>query len=361
MLEPRVLGAYEIPTPELLQARLGISRAAADLYLASDVVDLHVESFSFFRALGYDPHKRHSPGLQRGLLVGQADIPRLLEAGIGGACWVITGHPLRPPDTREDAFGRLYRELATLLESADGKVALVDSSEAYRAARARGQHAAFVGVQGAHAFPPDPSVLDRLPGPLLRITLLHLSNTAWGSTSAPSPWRRQRGLSPLARDFIARMNELRIGVDLAHVHPEGFWAAVECADRAVPLLVTHTGVSGAHPHWRNLDDAQLRAIAERGGTVGIMYHAAFLGDPLWAGRLASVVRHIKHAIAVIGSEHVSLGSDWDGLICTPRDMPTCLELPRLAQALLDEGVLETDIQNVLGRSALRVIRELKGS
>src|SRR5690606_38272370 len=302
MLGSVVLDAYEAPTPERVQARLGISRAAAELYLASEVVDLHVESFSFYRALGYHPHRRHTPELHGALLVGQADLPRLLEAGIGGACWVITGHPLRPPETREDAFDRLYRELTELLSGADGQVALVDSTAEYRSARQRGQQAAFLGVQGAHAFPPDPSVLDRLPGPLLRITLLHLSNTAWGSTSAPSAWRRERGLSPLAHDFIAHMNERRIGVDLAHVHPDGFWAAVAASDKTVPLLVTHTGVAGAHPHWRNLDDAQLRAVAERGGTVGIMYHAAFLGDPLWAGRLASVVRHIVHAIKVIGSE-----------------------------------------------------------
>jgi membrane dipeptidase len=356
-----VLGAFDLPTSELYQARLGISRAAAELYLDSDVVDLHVESFSFFRAVGYHPHRRHGRGLNQALLFGQADIPRLLEAGVRGACWVITGHPLRPADTREDAFARLYGELTHLLTSADGKVSVVDSLAEYRYARAHGQHAAFVGVQGAHALPPDPAVLDRLPGPLLRITLLHLTDTAWGSTSAPNPWRKQAGLSPLGHQFIERMNECRIGVDLAHVHPQGFWAALAAGNPTIPVLVTHTGVQGAHPHWRNLDDAQLRAVAARGGTVGIMYHSVFLGDPLLAGRLASVVRHIRHAIEVIGSEHVSLGSDWDGAICTPRDMPTCLELPLLAQALLEAGLREEDIRNVLGLSALRVIRDIKGA
>jgi membrane dipeptidase len=355
-----VLGAFEPPTRELFESRLGISRAAAELYLDSDVVDLHLESFSFYRAIGYHPHRRHGLGLNRALVVGQADIPRLLEAGVSGACWVITGHPLRPPDTREDAFARLDADLRGLLTAADDRVAVVDSVAQYRQAQKRGQHAAFVGVQGAHALPPDPNVLGRLPGPLLRITLLHLTDTAWGSTSAPSPWRRERGLSPLAHDFIERMNELRIGVDLAHVHHEGFWAALGAADPTIPLFVTHTGVTGAHQHWRNLDDEQLRAIAERGGTVGIMYHSVFLGDPLFSGRLASVVRHVRHAVRVIGSEHVSLGSDWDGAICTPRDMPTCLELPRLVQALLDAGVGERDIRNVLGRSALRVIGDIKG-
>lgn len=355
------LGPYVLPTRQLLRERLGLSAAALDLYLAADVLDLHLESYSFFRALGYHPHKRHGPGLNRALLFGQADIPRLLEAGIGGATWVITGHPLRPVESREEAFRRLHTELVLLLESADGRVAVVDTASGYRAARAAGRHAAFIGVQGAHALPPDPDVLAHLPVPLLRITLMHLTDTPFGKTSAPSPFRRGRGLSPLGERFIEQMNAQRIGVDLSHISEAGFWAALEVADPSIPVLVTHTGVSGVHPHWRNLTDAQLRAVARRGGTVGIMYHAEFLGDPLLKGRLSSLVRHIRHAENIMGEDHVSLGSDWDGAICTPRDMPTCLELPRLVEALLIDGMKEEAILKLLGQNALRVIAELKGA
>lgn len=355
-----VLGPYELPTPELLQERLGVSQAAAELYLSSEVLDLHLETYSFYRAVGYHPYRRHSGGLQRALVLGQADIPRLLEAGVNGATWVITGHPLRPADTREDAFRRLYGELVELLSGADGKVEVVHTASEYRRARSRGAHAAFVGVQGAHAFPPDPSVLTRLPGPLLRITLLHLTDTAFGSTSAPSMQGGNRGLGAVGHAFIEQMNASRIGVDLSHISERGFWDALQTSDPSLPVLVTHTGVDGGHRHWRNLTDAQLRAIAERGGTVGIMYHSKYLGDPLFGGRVASVVRHIRHTEKVIGADHISLGSDWDGAICTPRDMPTCLELPRLVDALLLDGMKDAAIEKLLGQNALRVIGELKG-
>src|SRR5690606_37526709 len=119
----------------------------------------------------------------------------------------------------------------------------------------------------ANALPPDPEFLDAYGSQLLRITLLHLTNTAWGTTSAPQWLRRQRGLTDLGYRFIEKMNELRIGVDLAHIHEQGFWDAVKASDRSQPLLVTHTGVRGAHDHWRNLSDVQLKAIAESGGTV----------------------------------------------------------------------------------------------
>src|SRR5690606_40887129 len=63
-------------------------------------------------------------------------------------------------------------------------------------------------------------LLDAYGSQLLRITLLHLTNTAWGTTSAPQWLRRQRGLTDLGYRFIEKMNELRIGVDLAHIHEQ---------------------------------------------------------------------------------------------------------------------------------------------
>jgi membrane dipeptidase len=63
---------------------------------------------------------------------------------------------------------------------------------------------------------------------------------------------------------------------------------------------------------------------------------------------------------VVGEDFASLGSDWDGAIVTPRDMPTCLELPRLVQIMLDRGWSETRIQKILGGNFLRTLRHLRG-
>jgi len=361
LLVVTALDPFEWPSPERLKIRLGISQEAADLFFHSDVIDLHVESYSFYRSFGYHPHRRHTGGLHRALVVGQADIPRILETGINGATWVITANPLRPAQDRALSFARHMAELKSLLNEADGHLRIVTNLSQYRQAVAAKKHACFLGVQGANALPPDPEALDAYARDLFRITLVHLTNTSWGSTSAPSLLRGDRGLSALGYSFIEKMNDLRIGVDLAHVHEQGFWDAVHASSRSLPLLVTHTGVRGAHNHWRNLSDAQLKAIASTGGTVGIMFHSVYLGDGLFSGKLSSVVRHIKHALSIVGPEHVSLGSDWDGAICTPRDMPTCSELPLLVQALLDERVEPDTIRNILGLNFLRVLENLKGS
>jgi membrane dipeptidase len=132
-------------------------------------------------------------------------------------------------------------------------------------------------------------------------------------------------------------------------------------DRSQPLIVTHTGVCGVHRHWRNLEDQQIRAVADTGGTIGVIYHAAFLGDRLWGGRVESIARHLEHVVNVAGEDHASLGSDWDGAIVVPRDMQSCLELPRLVHTLLQRRWKPERIRKVLGQNFLRALRELRGS
>jgi membrane dipeptidase len=109
-----------------------------------------------------------------------------------------------------------------------------------------------------------------------------------------------------------------------------------------------------------LDDAQLRAVAETGGVVGIIFHSAYLGDPTFGGRLETIVRHLEHVRRVLGDDFTALGSDWDGFIVTPRDMPTCLELPRLVDCMLRRGWTAEAVQKTLGGNFLRALTELRG-
>ena len=155
------------------------------------------------------------------------------------------------------------------------------------------------------------------------------------------------------------MNEKRIFVDLAHISRRSFFDVVAIHDKTQPLIVTHTGIDMVHHHWRNLDDAQLKAIADTGGTIGIMYQRNFLA-PGFKGAADSVARHLEHAIKVVGEDFVSLGSDWDGAIVPPLDMPTCLELPRLVSAMLSRGFSPERIHKIMGGNFLRALGLLRG-
>ena len=343
---------------------LGISRAAVDLYLASEVIDLHIDSFIWTRIFGYDLTRRHGTGLFGARFYSQADLPRLREAQVTGGIFVVTTNPLRGAGGRAGAFGRNLPKLKSILESVPGDVALVRTAAEYSAARAAGQFGAVLGIQGGNALDRDAAALGLIDdGPdgkwpsIVRVTLVHLSNSALGGTSAPGGGAR--GLSPAGRDYVKALEARRIFVDLAHVSRQGFWDALEVHDRSLPAIVTHTGVCGVHQHWRNLDDEQVKAIAGTGGTIGVMYQSSFLGDPLWGGRAESIVRHLEHIVKVAGDDFASLGSDWDGAIVPPLDLKTCLELPRLVQIMLDRGWPEARIPKVLGGNFLRALRLLR--
>src|SRR5438034_1203272 len=256
-------------------------------------------------------------------------------------------------DHREDPGG-----WARALRISPEDVALVRSRAEYDAAARTDRHAAFIGIQGGNAL--DHAALALIPDDLVvRSTLVHLSTSAIGTTSSPlARLSKHGGLTAVGKDYLRRLNERRIFVDLAHINREGFFDAVAIQDKTQPLMVSHTGVAGVRPHWRNVDDAQLRAVAATGGVIGVIYEQSFLA-PSFGCTAAAVVDHLAHIIQVAGEDAPALGSDWDGLIVPPRDLRTCLELPRLVQIMLERAFSPTAIQKVLGGNFLRALAQLR--
>lgn len=338
---------------------LGISREAVELYLASNVIDLHLDTFIWNRIFGYDLTRRHGGGVFGHRFYSQVDLPRIREARITGGIWVITTNPLREMKDRPRVFVENLDRLTEILRSVPDEVTLVRTAAEYTAAAATGKHAAFIGIQGGNALDA-PGALELLDDRIVRITLVHLSKSSLGQTSSPLGGKQDTGLTDAGRAYVEALDTKKIFVDLAHISRKGFFDAVEVHDPSLPLIVTHTGVSGVHPHWRNLDDEQLRAIADTGGTIGVMYESSFLGPSRWKGRVTMVADHVMHIVNTVGEDHASLGSDWDGAIMPPRDLVTPLELPRVVQHLLDRGLAPEAIQKILATNFLRALRDLRG-
>jgi membrane dipeptidase len=116
--------------------------------------------------------------------------------------------------------------------------------------------------------------------------------------------------------------------------------------------VSHTGVLGAYEHWRNIDDAQLRAVAEKGGVVGVVFYPRYLGGH----GVEAVVKHMLHILDVVGEDTPALGSDWDGFIIPTRDLADPRGLPLLTDALLQAGVSERVLAKILRQNVLRVLQ-----
>jgi membrane dipeptidase len=216
--------------------------------------------------------------------------------------------------------------MEALCAASGGAVAIAATSAALEEHLAAGRVAAVLGIEGAHALGRRPERVRELRSRGVGfMSLTHLGNNALGGSS--SPLMGNRPLTPLGRAVLDEMAAARMAVDLAHASPRTL-ADVLAHGGARPFC-SHTGVAGATPSWRNLDDAALRAVAGRGGVVGIIFGTIYLGGR----RLEDVVRHVEHALDVAGEDAVAFGSDFDGLVPLPRGMRDVTDVPSLVAAL----------------------------
>jgi membrane dipeptidase len=328
---------------------------------ACELVDLHVDTFIPQRLWGYEPLERHRGGPLGRHFFGHLDVPRMLDGGLDGAMWSITTNPFRPAAARWRAFEENLAALRALIARSSGRLAEVQTRAEYDRVRTRGAHAVLLAIQGLNAVEAAPGGVLSLPAAgIVCATLVHLTNAAYGATSSPlGALRRAKGLTAAGREAVAQLNACRIFVDLAHIHERGFWDAVAVHDASQPLIVTHTGVSGVRPHWRNLTDAQIKAVADTGGTIGIIFSEQFLRRPGGPRDGGMIVDHIAHVMRVAGEDFVSLGSDFDGAITPPADLASADCYPRLVQHLLDRGLSDRQIEKILGGNFLRAFGLLR--
>lgn len=325
---------------------------------AAYVVDLHVDPLLWNEPLWQERKVRRRAGL--------VDAPKLSRGGVDAAVLglVSQGLPLiggwrpftwwrgYPAQARRSPWAALEYQVQQVRawESRPGaSVRLVRTAGELAQARAQGQVALMLGVEGLRGLEGDLERIQQLKSwGVLYAGPVHLSaNTLAGSSF---PWAGTGGLTSWGRTVIRTLERAGIWIELAHLSPKAFWETL--AETQGPVLCSHTGVAGVTPHWRNLDDAQLRAIAERGGLVGILAAPQYLGG----GGLERVVAHILHAVRVMGAEHVAIGSDLDGFIVPPRELSDISQLPRLTQALLEAGLNPAEVQGILGGNFERMLR-----
>ena len=198
---------------------LGVAEEAVELFRSADVIDLHIESFIWHRVFGYDLNRTHRGGFLGRSFFGHADFPTARDIGLGGAAWFITTNPLRSARGRQRAVQKNLQVLRSLLEDAPG-ITHVRTAQEFRAARAAGDHAAFIGIQGGNALDESIESLDLFAdGSVLFVTVMHLTSSRLGASSAPGS-RRGAGLTDLGRAYVERLNDLRVGVDLPVVLAE---------------------------------------------------------------------------------------------------------------------------------------------
>ena len=158
-------------------------------------------------------------------------------------------------------------------------------------------------------------------------------------------------------EFLAEMERLHIIADVSHLSDKGFWDIVEHSTR--PFAASHSNCRALAPHCRNLTDEMIRALANKGGLVGLNYCSGFLDnqpeEKLCRSTTALMARHAAHFKQVGGIEVISLGSDFDG-IGGQHELETAADMPLLAEALRREGFTEDEVEAIYWRNAYRFFK-----
>jgi membrane dipeptidase len=327
-----------------------VSAEAAAAHQAALVIDLHNDLLTKLTHLPYDIGREHSPATFYNPARLDLDLPRINRGGIHAlGCLMFAGFRF---DRRRRRFWRQLDCARQLAERHADRLALARTADEIRAARAAGRVALFLGVEGSYAIDDDlePGVARLAEAGVRFLGPLWERDSRAGSSCRTAP-ARDHGLTDHGRALVRACNDNGILLDVAHASRKTTWDIIERSQTAP--FSSHSGASGVYPHPRNLDDDQIRAIAARGGIVGVIFVAAYLGGAFCT--LERVADHIEHVARVGGEDAVALGSDFDGFMPLPRGLRDAGDLPRLTELLWRRGWRGPQLDKLLGGNALRYL------
>jgi membrane dipeptidase len=319
------------------------------------VIDLHADTPKLMDKLGYDLAARHERPMPKAVnYIGHVDIPRLREGGVAAQFFAFWTWPHYIPGAERSPVKSLANQLDALdaaIAKHPDKLAWTRTGAEIRAAKQAGKIAVLGGIEGGHALDGRVEAVEMFARRGVRyLGPLHLWPNALGGTSRKP--KRDDPLTDLGREVVRECERCGVIIDLAHINRRGFFEVLDMTTQ--PLMVTHTGVAGVHKSWRNLDDEQIRAVANRGGCVGIIFARQFLGG----SSIDAVVDHILHVIDVAGEDVPALGSDFDGVVIPPTGLEDIAALPNLTVALSRRGVAPRVLEKILGGNVLRVLDDV---
>lgn len=369
-----VLAAGLIAGPGMIEANLNkvdphapyvTSPEAKALHATLDMADLHADTLLWGRDV-----------LERGTR-GHVDVPRLTEGrfalqvfstvtktprgmnydrntGDTDSITLLAMANAWPPKTWNSLAERALYQASRLQAAAERSpeaLVLVRrkadlAAVLQKRAAGAGVVAGILATEGAHPLEGNLDNLKRLHDAGFRMIGLHhfFDNELGGSLHGVS----KGGLSPFGFQAVKAMEEMGIIIDLAHSSEQVVADVLEIATK--PIVISHTGVRGTCKSPRNLSDDSMKAIAAKGGLIGIGYWEGAVCDYTPTG----VAKAIKYAVDLVGEDHVALGSDYDGSTTVKFD---AAESVALVDALLKAGLTTDQVRKVTGTNTIRFLQE----
>ena len=327
--------------------------------------------------LGVDSSGRDRSFFVRGEQ-GHLDLPRAREGNFAGGLFAIfvgseepesedpVAEKVMPSHSPEIGYARqvaisMMARLFRLEAESAGQLKVVRTADQLSTCLEEGVLAAIMHFEGAEAIDTNlDALLVFYEAGLRSVGIVWSWSNAFGHGVPflfPDSPDTGPGLTDAGKALVRGCNELGILVDVSHLNEKGFWDVARISD--APLVATHAGAHALCASTRNLTDAQLDAIGETGGLVGVNFHVGFLradGREDEETPIEDIVRHIDYIAGRIGIEQVAFGSDFDGATM-PRDLGDVSGLPRLVAALQAHGYGEEELKKITHQNWLRIFRQ----
>lgn len=320
------------------------------------------------------------------------DIPRLKQGNVGAQFWSVYTAAERPD--KEKIVRETLEQIDVvhrLVRSYPDTFAMAYSTDDIVRIRKEGKIASLIGVEGGHMIDNSLGVLRMYYQLGARyMTITHTQTLAWADSATDEA--KHKGMTSFGEQVIAEMNRLGMLVDLSHVSADTMKHALKVSK--APVIFSHSSAYALAPHVRNVPDDVLKLVAQNGGVVMVNFYPGFLTpegarmskeiyrvakefrtkypnetefqlalvawekeNPFPVGSVVTVVNHIAHIIKTAGIDHVGIGSDFDGITYTPKQLEDVSCYPYITQELLNRGYTKEQIHKVLGGNIMRVFRK----
>jgi membrane dipeptidase len=337
---------------------------AEEIHKSSTVVDTHndtilhlIDSPPFIANPGEQipPRRRLGERSEH----GQIDIPRIIEGGVNCLIFAMYVNP-----HYSSRLLRLLQMLDTFqreIEENKDTIAIVKNYNEITETIKKGKIAALISVEGGEPLEGKIETLRTIYRLGVRsLTLTHFPRNQLGDGSGAASGSH---LTEFGKEVVQEMNKLGMIIDISHLNEAGFWDVIELTKE--PILATHSNCKALCSHHRNLTDEQIKAVSDTGGVLNLSFCGSFLKNGIDFGDKASLeelqvddwLDHLDHAVNLVGSEYVGIGSDLDGGCGFP-DLEDITKFPRLTQGMVYRGYSEKEIKRILGENNMRVFREV---
>lgn len=333
-------------------------------------IDLHCDVPMFFEG-EYDLLK--GGGIERGKIDFDAQGQEALEwvenrvdickMNDGGLDAIVMAAYIKQLGRDEQALQAATDKAKRLLqESLDRAAALpevcevVKDESGLRACKASGRRAIMLGIENGYALAKNPQLVDEFARMgVVYITLCHNGHNDICDSASQAQTPEHDGIGPYGQEILQKMNQAGIIIDLSHASEQSFYDALRYSK--TPIICSHSSVWNLCQHRRNLTDEQIKALAAKGGMMGICLYAGFLAK----GRESTVkdaIAHINYVRDLVGIDYIGIGSDFDG----GGGISGCNhsgEIFNLVRELLREGYSQEDVDKILGGNFLRVLNQVQ--